>query len=98
MTMAKCPACDGYGTRPRPAHEPWEGPLACRACNGSGLIFDALAWLQEALRGAPTTPPLDPWLPAPPCPLPTVTWRVAEVPLHNTGCAVTINSGDACVW
>lgn len=58
MIAQKCPACDGYGTRPRPAHEPGEGALLCRACGSAGIV-----WTDgEAPAAAPQVwPQPDPW-------------------------------------
>lgn len=71
MNHVKCPACDGYGKRERPA---WMADgtdsIECIACHGRGLLYEIdLEALAAAMKG-PTLAPTLPWI----NPAPTPPW------------------------
>ncbi len=67
MAFVKCPACDGYGQRERPA---WMasgiGPVPCVSCAGRGVLVEVDTPPQITVAPPPITigpPPVTPWSP-----------------------------------
>lgn len=72
MKQLKCPACDGYGTRP---HRMKIGKFTkCKACSGSGLILGF-----EPVPVVPTIPQV-PWVPT----VPVTPWPDPFYPFDPT--------------
>jgi hypothetical protein len=75
VSYQKCPACDGYGTRP--SRKTPGRFVRCRACDRKGVIGCAPAappllpdWLTPMPPISPAYPPLLPYEPTPLHPLP----------------------------